>query len=334
MQRTPASIDVVIRTFNRPHKLRRALQSLRHQTCPPSSVYVVDNGTNPVTRQVVESESAKAEGVTVIHYLRSRVGSSRTAAGVGIGTSTADWIILLCDDDFLHPERIREDRWIIETLPANTVLIQHSFLRADYRHRRVWLHRVSSGPVPLASALLFRGMGPPGSCTFKGEPARNHHPFFKEVGVGDYDLYAALLEHGQGMGSPFLGFVMDDTRIPGRETTMGTQLVGMVLEHERRYAHLAPRALLPPDEFRRILRQEAAFYLGKALGLKAFSSSYREIALEQVQALITGMLAFMRQRYFYWLPMKSRGSVSLSFSGLRRMDPEMADLVETNELPE
>ena len=55
---------------------------------------------------------------------------------------------------------------------------------------------------------------------------------------------------------------------------------------------------------------------------------------EQVQALITGMLAFMRQRYFYWLPMKSRGSVSLSFSGLRRMDPEMADLVETNELPE
>ena len=328
------SIDVVIRTFNRPLKLRRALESLRLQSSPVSSVYVVDNGTNPATRDIVRNASVLASGKHTVHYLRSREGSSRTAAGVGIEASSADWMILLCDDDFLVPGRIQEDRRIMQSISPGTVLIQHSFLRADYCHRRIWLHRVPEAPVPLSSALLFRGMGPPGSCTFKGETARNHHPFFEEVGVGDYDLYASLMAHGEGIGASSVGFIMDDTRVAGRETTMGTQLVEMVLEHERRYVHLAAKAHLSRQSLRRGLRKEAAFFLGKAMGLKAFSSAHRDLAIEGMPALLAGMMAFVRQRFLCWVPVKSRGSVTYSFKAFRQFNPELARLVETNELPE
>jgi glycosyltransferase involved in cell wall biosynthesis len=327
------SIDVVIRTFNRPRKLMRALDSLRQQQSPISAVYIVDNGTNPATREVAENASVMASHKHSVHYLRSREGSARTAAGVGIEASTAEWIILLCDDDFLVPSRIQEDRKIIQSISRSTVLIQHSFLRADYGYRRIWLHRVPEAPIPLSSALLFRGMGPPGSCTFKGETARNHHPFFEEIGVGDYDLYASLLAHGEGIGASSVGFVMDDTRVEGRETTMGTQLVEMVLEHERRYSHLSAKAHLSPQSLRRGLRKEATFFLGKAMGLKAFSSKYRDLAITGIPALLAGTMAFVRQRYLSWMPLESRGSVTYSFKAFGKINPDLALLVETNELP-
>ena len=57
-------LQVFVATYDRPRLLARQLDSILSQTCPPREVTVLDNGSNPKTREVVLSRAER--GVVIV----------------------------------------------------------------------------------------------------------------------------------------------------------------------------------------------------------------------------------------------------------------------------
>lgn len=96
----PASVGVVIPTFDRAHTLARALDSVFAQTLPPQQVIVVDDGSTDSTAELVA-------GYPGVCYLRQENRGVSAARNLGIRHCGCDWIALLDSDDEWLPEKLR-----------------------------------------------------------------------------------------------------------------------------------------------------------------------------------------------------------------------------------
>jgi len=94
-------ISVVIPTFNRIAVLRRAIQSVLSQTCPPGEILVVDDGSNDGTQELIKSDYHGS----VIYILQSNSGVSH-ARNTGITLAKGKWIALLDSDDEWMPGKL------------------------------------------------------------------------------------------------------------------------------------------------------------------------------------------------------------------------------------
>lgn len=93
----PTQFTVIITTKNRPNYLRKALDSVIHQTARQSLIIIVDDGSDvPVSQQLEESQRK--------HCWISRndksVGVS-AARNQGARATDTEWLIFLDDDDWL-----------------------------------------------------------------------------------------------------------------------------------------------------------------------------------------------------------------------------------------
>lgn len=95
----PASVGVVIPTFDRAHTLARALDSVFAQTLPPQQVFVVDDGSTDSTADLVA-------GYPGVSYLRQENRGVSAARNLGIRHCGCDWIALLDSDDEWLPEKL------------------------------------------------------------------------------------------------------------------------------------------------------------------------------------------------------------------------------------
>lgn len=95
----PASVGVVIPTFDRAHTLARALDSVFAQTLPPQQVIVVDDGSTDSTAELVT-------GYSGVSYLRQENRGVSSARNLGIRHCGCDWIALLDSDDEWLPEKL------------------------------------------------------------------------------------------------------------------------------------------------------------------------------------------------------------------------------------
>lgn len=111
MSATP-SISVVIPTYNRAALLTRAIASALEQTCPPSEVIVVDDGSSDDTRERC------AEIGDRIRYIRIPNGGVATARNAGIAQARGDWIALLDSDDWWEPSKLETQMAAQAAVPA------------------------------------------------------------------------------------------------------------------------------------------------------------------------------------------------------------------------
>jgi LmbE family N-acetylglucosaminyl deacetylase len=92
-----ASIGVVVRTRNRPHLLREALESLAASSLAPEQVMVVNNGDEPVDGVLADFPALKP-------MLLSTGGKGRSAAAnLGLKALTTEYAAFLDDDDLVYP---------------------------------------------------------------------------------------------------------------------------------------------------------------------------------------------------------------------------------------
>lgn len=127
----PASIGVVIPTFDRAHTLGRALDSVFAQTLPAQQVIVVDDGSTDSTLDLVA-------GYPGVSYLRQENCGVSAARNLGIRHCGCDWIALLDSDDEWLPEKLRVQ---FEALEGNA---GHSLIHCD----EIWIRngrRVNPG---------------------------------------------------------------------------------------------------------------------------------------------------------------------------------------------
>ncbi|GIL15882.1 MAG: glycosyl transferase family A [Chloroflexota bacterium] len=87
------SVSVIIPTCNRAAFLREALESVQRQTCAPSEIIVVDDGSTDETRAVAR---AFGDSVTYLYQTRRGPGAARNA---GIDRARGAMFAFLDDDD-------------------------------------------------------------------------------------------------------------------------------------------------------------------------------------------------------------------------------------------
>jgi LmbE family N-acetylglucosaminyl deacetylase len=95
-------MDVVIRTRNRPHLLREAIDSVKAQIHAPRKVVIVNDGGESVSDLcAAENRSLDLE---LVELDESRGRSA--AAQVGLERATASHVVFLDDDDLMYPDHL------------------------------------------------------------------------------------------------------------------------------------------------------------------------------------------------------------------------------------
>ena len=97
-----AAIDVVVRTKNRPHLLREALESIRAQLHPAHKVIVVNDGGESVADLCSSVENALDLELVELEESRGRSAAAQT----GLECATASHVAFLDDDDLMYPDHL------------------------------------------------------------------------------------------------------------------------------------------------------------------------------------------------------------------------------------
>ena len=324
------SITVLISTYDRPAKLRRALASCFAQRVPPEQVLVIDNGENPATPRVVADFQAQ-HGAKLV-YAQSERFNLRRALARGIELATSEWLIILDDDDFLTATRLEEDRALVSQLPADVVMLAHNALRVDYARGTAWHHRLTPEKLTLESAVCFENFGGSGAACLRTALVKKHHPFHLAGGVSDYDLHASLLQHGRAVACELIGLIVDDTRDTPRLTLVREGLLPDIALHRERYRTVAAQRGLDPARVHACLSRQLAFHAGKSLGWRTLASPYAAEAGRHPVEFAKGLLAPRRPaatRLLRGLLPAMRGSRQVSFATLERTDPALASWIQS-----
>jgi glycosyltransferase involved in cell wall biosynthesis len=96
-------VSMIVRTYNRPERLRECLQSLRRQTYGSFEVVVVNDAGADV-------ESIVADELRTIpfQHIRNPQNLGRTAAlNVGVEAARGNYICFLDDDDVVYPDHLQ-----------------------------------------------------------------------------------------------------------------------------------------------------------------------------------------------------------------------------------
>ncbi|MFO7992135.1 MAG: glycosyltransferase family 2 protein [Thermoplasmata archaeon] len=99
-------VSVVIPTYNRSKKLKRAVKSVLNQTYPHFELIIVDDNSTDDTKQVVEDSRVKDERIRY-HKNKVNLGGGGTR-NKGIELSRNDFIAFLDDDDQWLPTKLEK----------------------------------------------------------------------------------------------------------------------------------------------------------------------------------------------------------------------------------
>ncbi len=121
------SVSVVIPTYNRAGKLRRAVQSVLCQNYPSFEIVVVDDGSTDNTEAVVRAFSDER-----IRYVRMPTNMGANAArNMGIRAATADFVAFQdSDDEWLADKLLKQMRVFIAS-PPDVGVVYGGFIRCD-----------------------------------------------------------------------------------------------------------------------------------------------------------------------------------------------------------
>jgi len=102
MTHTPA-ISIIVRTYNRPRRLRECLHSLSQQTWRDFETLVVNDAGDDV-----ESLLSQELGTLPFRYLRNPENRGRTAClNIGVEAARGEYIGFLDDDDVVYPVHLQ-----------------------------------------------------------------------------------------------------------------------------------------------------------------------------------------------------------------------------------
>jgi glycosyltransferase involved in cell wall biosynthesis len=96
-------ISAVIPTYNRGRHVGRAIESVLAQTCPPSEIVVIDDGSSDDTPSIVGAYPQ-------VRYIRQQNRGVASARNRGVREAAHEWIAFLDSDDCWAPEHLERMR--------------------------------------------------------------------------------------------------------------------------------------------------------------------------------------------------------------------------------
>lgn len=95
--------SVIIPTFNRAEKLKRALRSVEQQDFAEFEVIVCDDGSSDGTRHAVEEFMDR---LNIIHLWEENWGGPARPRNRGIAMASSPWVCFLDSDDWWYPNKL------------------------------------------------------------------------------------------------------------------------------------------------------------------------------------------------------------------------------------
>ena len=114
-------VSVIVRTFNRPQMLRRALRSIAEQTWKEREAVVVNDGGTDVAPML--AEFAGRLEIVYLNFGADEKPGRCLAATKGIEASSGEWIAYLDDDDIYYPDHLAS---LVEAAASSGALILYS----------------------------------------------------------------------------------------------------------------------------------------------------------------------------------------------------------------
>jgi glycosyltransferase involved in cell wall biosynthesis len=181
--------SVIIPTYNRSDKLRRALESLLSQTMGDFEVLVCDDGSTDGTEGVV---SAYGEKLRVTYLWEENWGGPARPRNRGITAARGEWLCFLDADDWWYPEKLAE----VLPFTGEADLIYHDCEVYTNQGRRGVGKRSRQFKEPVFAELMTRGCSlVTSSVCVKKEILEKSGGFAEErelVAIEDYDLWLRI----------------------------------------------------------------------------------------------------------------------------------------------
>ncbi|MBF0585424.1 glycosyltransferase family 2 protein [Prosthecochloris sp. N3] len=108
------AISVILPTFNRASKLRRAVDSVLAQSCSSWELLVIDDGSTDNTCSIVMPYVHRDSRIRYLAHSNRKAALSRNA---GIQASMGRFVTFLDSDDYYLPDHLAERQAILERNP-------------------------------------------------------------------------------------------------------------------------------------------------------------------------------------------------------------------------
>jgi len=114
-------VSVVVPTYARPEKLRRAVETVRAQTYRPIELVVVDDHSPEPAADALEEITLDDVSLTLVRHDQNRGGNA--ARNTGIRESTGEFVAFLDDDDRWEPAKIQRQIETFQSSPDSVGLV-------------------------------------------------------------------------------------------------------------------------------------------------------------------------------------------------------------------
>jgi len=104
--KTVPTIDVIIPVFNGEYFIEKALRSVDRQTCEPSRIIVVDDGSTDKTEEIVLA--FKSASAIPVEYIKQENRGPNAARNKGISVSSGELLAFLDTDDVWEPAKLEK----------------------------------------------------------------------------------------------------------------------------------------------------------------------------------------------------------------------------------
>ncbi len=111
-------ISIVISIYNVAKYLQVAVRSALDQTEPDIEIILVDDGSTDESGRLCDEYTAQDKRVKVVHKENGGLSSARNA---GVAAATAEYLLLLDGDDYLHLQTVEKLLRVLEQYPSDVV---------------------------------------------------------------------------------------------------------------------------------------------------------------------------------------------------------------------
>ncbi len=143
-------ISVIITFHNRKEYLPQCLESVLAQTLLPSEVLIVDDGSDPRHREILELLANASPNLVRVIRLDRSVGVAG-ARNAGMWRAKGEWIAFLDDDDLWEPEKLESQLRYLSEHPECAAV--HTAICAFYEDGAERIFDKKPSPLTLEDAL-------------------------------------------------------------------------------------------------------------------------------------------------------------------------------------
>jgi len=141
-------VSVVIPTYNRPHLLRRAIESVLNQTFDDFEVLIIDGARSKETKDIVESY-----GDGRLRYIPQRGKGIANARNLGVKRARGEFIAFLDDDD-----RWKENKLEIQIETFKRLSDKYCLIYTAFNYYHLEKDKIVGTKRPIARGYVYNQM--------------------------------------------------------------------------------------------------------------------------------------------------------------------------------